>query len=619
MPLALSFVFAALSGNVLAQTPASGAAAQTAGTQNVLVTASRSAQPVTDVLLDHDMISADEIALAGFTSVAELLQKKRGVEIATNGGPGSVTSVFLRGSDNRQTVVLVDGVRIGASTTGGTTWASLPLTQIDHIEIVYGPLSSLYGADAVGGVIQIFTKQGGSYLAPTVALGFGSYGSRSEELGLAGSTAGEHPLRFSLRAGHESAEGFSASKPGAGTFTYNPDHDGYKRDSLGLQLGWKLANNHELGLNLMQNRINSQFDAGLGYDDRGIGKLENLGLYWKAKLGTDWDSQLSAARSADRNATLASFGNSYGDSVSRQFAWQNDVRFGSDSLQVVLEHRQERVESGTLALQRERNTNSVATAWQMRRDAHSFSAGLRYDDSSQYHGQTTGSLAYGYRFSKAWRLSSSIGTSFRAPSFNELYYPGFGIDSNRPERGRNAEVGVRYASEGRQFSATYYQNRLTDLLVYSPVCPVEVATHQFGCAYNVNRAQLSGLSLGASTRWQQWTLKGSLDWQDPKDETADKRLVRRAREHGTLALEYAGAAWKGGVESVFSGERFDDAANKNRLGGYGLLNLYGSYEFAQNWSVLARWNNVTGKDYELARFYATPGSNGFIGVRYGSR
>ncbi len=177
---------------------------------------------------------------------------------------------------------------------------------------------------------------------------------------------------------------------------------------------------------------------------------------------------------------------------------------------------------------------------------------------------------------------------------------------------------MRYAHEGQQFSATYFENRLKDLLVYAPVCPVEVATHQYGCAYNVNRARLSGLSLAASTRWQQWTLKGTLDLQDPKDETANKRLVRRAREHGTLALEYAGIAWKGGVESIFSGERYDDAANKNRLGGYGLLNLYGSYEFAPNWSVLARWNNVTGKDYELARFYATAGSNGFIGLRYGS-
>ncbi len=393
MPLAISFVFAALTHDVLAQAAIPP--------QNVLVTASRTAQSVTDVLLDHDIITADEIALAGMGSVAELLQKRRGVEIAANGGPGSVTSVFLRGSDNRQTVVLVDGVRVGASTTGGTTWASLPLNQIDHIEIVYGPLSSLYGADAVGGVIQIFTKQGNGQLAPRVVLRAGSYGSRSAELGLSGSTGGDHPLRFALRAGHERADGFSASKPGAGAFTYHPDNDGYKRDSLGLQLSWKLAKDHELGLNLMQNRINAQFDAGPGHDDRGIGKLENVGLVWKAEISPDWRSQLSAARSADRNATLASFGNSYADSISRQFAWQNDVRLGASSLQVLLEHRQERVESGTKDLQRERNTHSVATAWQMRQDAHSFSASLRYDDSSQYHGQTTGSLAYGYRLNKA--------------------------------------------------------------------------------------------------------------------------------------------------------------------------------------------------------------------------
>lgn len=613
LPLALSFLFAA--PLLTAQSRAENALPQ----QTVLVTATRSAQAVTDVLLDHDIITADEIAHAGFSSVAELLQKKRGIEITTNGGPGTASSVYLRGTDNRQNVVLVDGVRIGSSTTGGATWATLPVGQIDHIEIVYGPLSSLYGADAVGGVVQIFTKQGSTYLEPTLALGFGSYGSRSEEAGVSGASGGEHSVRFAVRVGHEATDGFTASQPGAGPYTYNPDKDGFKRDNASVQVAWQVADGHELGFNLISSRLNAQFDAGPGFDDRSIEKLDDVAFHLKSKFTTNWHSLVQVSRSGDRNATLASYGNSRYDSIARNYSWQNDFTLGSDSLQVVAEHRQERVESSQSQLQRERNTNSVALAYQLKRDAHLFSAGLRYDDNSQYHGQTTGSLAYGYRLNNQWRLSSSVGTSFRAPAFNELYYPGYGIAGNRPERGRNAEIGLHYASANQQFSASYYQNRLTDLLVYAPVCPVEQSTHQFGCAYNVNKAVLEGLSLGSSTRWQQWTLKASLDLQNPRDDTSHKRLVRRAREHGSVTLEYAAGAWTGGVESVFSSERYDDANNLNRLGGYGLLNLYGSYEFAHDWSLLARWNNVTGKDYELARFYTTPGSNGFIGLRYGRR
>jgi vitamin B12 transporter len=607
LPFALSLLFAASSVHAQAQT------------QSVLITATRSAQSVTDVLLDYDTISSEEIFTGGFASLAELLQKKRGIEMTTNGGPGSASSVFMRGSDNRQSVVLVDGVRVGSSTTGGTSWASIPLAQIDHVEIVYGPLSSMYGADAVGGVIQIFTKQGTGGFSPMLALGFGSYGARSQEAGVSGSTTGEHALRYALHVGYEAADGFSASKPTAGPFTYNPDKDGYRRDNASASLAWQVAGNHELGMNLLSSRLNARFDAGEGFDDRGIGKLETIAFYLKSKVSTDWNSHFQAARSVDRNATKASFGNSYFDSISRQFIWQNDFKLGSDSLQTVAEFRQERGESNLKSLRRERNTKALGLAYQLKRDVHLLSASLRYDDNSQYDGQTTGSLAYGFRLNQQWRLSSSIGTSFRAPSFNELYYPGFGVASNRPERGRNAEIGLHFAAGGNQFSASLFQNRLKDLLVYAQVCPVEPATHQFGCSYNVNRAQLQGLSLGGSTRWQQWLLKGSLDWQDPRDETAHKRLARRSRQHGSVALEYASGAWKGGVESVFSADRFDDAANKNRLGGYGLLNLYGSFEFAKDWTVLARWNNVTGKDYELARFYATAGSNGFVGLRYGIR
>jgi vitamin B12 transporter len=215
------------------------------------------------------------------------------------------------------------------------------------------------------------------------------------------------------------------------------------------------------------------------------------------------------------------------------------------------------------------------------------------------------------------RANVSMGTSFRAPTFNELYFPRFGVPTNKPEEGKNAEAGLYYDDGKSQLNAVFYHNRITNLIVNTVPCPIMPAAYPFGCAYNVNKALLTGITLGASTRLGDFVVRGSLDLQDPRDETTNKRLARRAKQHGSLALEYGPGAIKAGVETVFSGKRFDTAANTTVLGGYTLLNLYASYDFARDWSLFARWNNVFDKNYELARTYTTAGSNLFVGVRYG--
>lgn len=592
------------------------ALAETAPSQ-VVVTATRMAQPASDVLADNDIIGAEEIAAAGQVSVAELLQKRRGVEISGNGGSGSYASVFLRGASNYQSIVLVDGVRIGASTTGGATWSTIPLSQIDHIEIIYGPLSSLYGADAMGGVIQIFTKRGSGYLAPTLSLGAGSYGRRQVNAGISGSSSGDNAVRYALNIGSDRSDEFSASTPVSGPYTYNSDKDGYTRRSASGSVSMNLAKGHDIGATFMHSKLEGQFDAGPGFNDRTEEKLGTVSAYSHNQLVPGWQSKLQLSHSVDKNTSFASYGNGFANTTQDDLTWQNDVAIGTDLLQVVLEHRNEEVEADSKALVRERTTNSLALAYQMKSGDHLGTASARHDRNSQFGNHTTGSLAYGYRISRALRASFSAGTSFRAPSINELYYPGYGVASNRPEEGRNVEAGLVYADGNNQLSASLFQNRLTDLIVYAPSCPVEQATHPYGCGYNINKATLAGLSIGGSTGIDAFTLRGSLDFQDPKDDTTGKRLARRAKQHGSLNLEYASGAFKGGVESVFSGPRFNDGGEFTRLGGYGVVNLQASYAVDKDWSLFARWNNIGGKKYELAQGYATAGSNAFVGVRYG--
>lgn len=599
---------------VAASTSAFGQAVQTKKLEPVVVTATRTPQIAGEVLSDNVVITSEEIAQSGQVSLVDMLQARRGIEISRNGGPGTNSSVFIRGTANNQNIVLVDGVRVGSATTGGASWAAIPLSQIDHVEIVYGPLSSLYGADAMGGVVQIFTRKGEGKPAPAISAGVGSYNTRNLEAGISGATAGERKFRYALNAAHETSDGFSATK--AGAFGFNPDKDGYTSDNASGQFSLELAKDQEIGLSLLHNHLNAQFDNSRIFDDRNVQTLDTIALHAKNRITSSWLSTVQLSQSDDKLASITASGRNFFDTRQTGLSWQNDVSIGKDVLQMVLERREEKADTSNAAVNRTRTTNSVAAAYQLRRGAHLATASVRNDDSSQTGATTTGSLAYGYRMTNALRANASLGTSFRAPTFNELFFPGYGIASNRPEKGRNMEAGLYHDDGKSQFSAVYYHNRITDLLVTAFPCPVDPATHQFGCAYNVNKALLSGVTFGASTTLGNYLMHGSLDLQDPHDETTGRQLARRARHHGTVGVDYHAGSVRAGSELVFASRRYDDAANRNVLGGYTLVNLHASYDFAPDWSLFGRWDNVFDKKYELVRNYATAGSSLFIGVRY---
>lgn len=583
----------------------------------VVVTATRIPQRADQVIADTTVIDADEIARAGAGSVADLLGRQRGIEIVRNGGPGASSSVFLRGANSNQVVVLVDGVRIGSSTTGAAAWNAIPLSAIDHIEVVYGPLSSLYGADAIGGVVQIFTKKSQGAPQFGASAGAGSYATRQYDASVSGSTAGAHSVSYAMSGAHEESRGYSATRPGA--FGYNPDDDGYSRNSVNGRVAVALADGHEAGAQFLRSRLRAQYDNGASaYDAHNIQDLDSYAVFLNDRFLPNWRSSVQAARAEDK---LGSFGSAAASGASQintrqdDFTWQNTISLGQDTLQLLYGHRKEQVvSSSSAALGRSRLTNSYAASYDMQRGDHLLDISAR-NDNSEYGAKTTGALGYGYNFSRELRATASVGTSFRAPTFNELYYPGYGVPTNKPEQGRNAEAGLSYRIGGAELQANYYRNRLTDLLVTAVPCP----TGGSSCAYNVDHALLEGLTMSASTRLSSMDLRANVDLQDPRDETTGKQLARRARRHASLTAAYSAGQYEAGAELQLSGRRFDDAANTKPLGGYGLLDLYTTWRFAPDWSLLLRVDNAANKRYELARFYGTAGRSWFAGLRYGMR
>ena len=620
MTLAVSRHAALTSLALAIAAPSAFAQATTDTFDPVVVTANRYPQHLSEVLSDTQTISSEDIARSGAGTLVDLLQKQRGIEVNRNGGPGTSSSVFIRGANGNQNIVLVDGVRIGSSTSGTANWSALPLSSIDHVEIVYGPLSTMYGADAVGGVIQIFTKKGDGATRFSAFAGYGRDNTRQVEASVAGSTGGNNSFSYALTAGKEKSDGYSATKPG--NFSYNGDKDGYDKESVSGQFGYQMAKGHDVGLVFLNSKLDAQFDAGLNFDARNYNKQESISVFTKNQFLPNWTSELRYAESKDKLTSVSAtgaFGRSQFDTKQSDISWQNDILIGRDTLQLLGEYRDEDVVSSAEGLSGGRNTKSFAASYNLVRGAHLASISGRRDDSSVYGTHNTGSVAYGYRFSNALRASASYGTSFRAPTFNDLYYPGSGIPTNKPEKGRNAEVGLQYNDGQTQLSAIYYHNKITDMINYVYACPVIGWKPGYGCSMNIDKGLLEGLTLAGAHKFGAFNVSGNIDLQDPRNESLDKQLTLRAKKHANFAVDYTTGPLTAGTEWQLSGKRFADPANTTTLGGYGLLNLYTTYQFSRDWSVLARWNNITNKDYELSRFYATPRSNLFVGVRYGMK
>ena len=576
----------------------------------VFVTATRSPQPIAELLADVTVIGADEIARSGAQSLAELLQRQPGVEIAQNGGAGSASGVFLRGTNRGQTLVLIDGLRVSSSSIGATTLEAIPLSEIDRIEILRGPASSLYGSDAIGGVIQVFTRRGGSAFSANASAGYGTYSTTSVAGGVSGAVG---PLRFAVQANGKRSDGFNAIV-NPGYYSYNGDADGYKNDGYSASATLTWAPGQDLIAQGLHSRMNSQFDGGPDADDRTITTLDAWSVRSVNKVNDVWTSRLAAGQGSDDSLSKTGFGDFPFKTTQTQYSWLNDLTLPLGLLTLGADRREERIDTDAGFAVTGRHTNGYFGIWQFTKNGNALQANLRYDDISQYGGKTTGAIAYGYRFSPAWRVTAGYGTAFKAPSFNDLYYPVFSNANLVPETSTNIEGGIywngRLADAAVEARAIAYHNRVKRLIVYQ--CDAA-----FNCApQNVDRATLEGVTLGLDATWRDTTLKASLDLQSPEDDRTGHLLPRRARAHGALAVLQQWGAWQVGAEFVASTYRYDDAENTRRMGGYGLLNLTAQWTVAKGIALFVRADNVFDKNYELAADYSMGGAQVFGGIRW---
>ena len=587
-----------------------------------VVTATRTTTPLV-AIASSSVITRDDIERSQAQSLPDALRGLAGVQIVSNGGRGKSTSLYLRGSTEKQVLVLIDGIRVGSATSGTAALQDIPLALVERIEVVRGPRSSLYGSEALGGVIQIFTRRAtGPGFKPYLALGAGSRSSYSGSAGLAG--AGDNGW-FDLGVSSEDTDGINARayRPSAPN-AHEADADGYRNLSGSLRGGYRFANGLELDGSWLQSSIHSDQDlrsssgktGRYGYSD---GEQQVLGGRARFAPLQPWAVTLQAGHSEERSDNFRddAFYSRF-DTERDSFGWQNDFSLSDDQLLTLgYDYQQDRIDTSDDYAEDSRDNHGYYAQYQLRVGRHGRSAGLRRDDNQQFGEHDTGNLGWSYDLSDSLTLSAAYGTAFRAPTFNDLYYPASAYTAGnpqlKPEESENYELGLRGVAGWGEWSLSAFENQIDDLIVWAGSSPMRPE--------NVESARIRGLESIVRTRLAEWDLAANLTLLDPQDRSAQNhghQLARRAKRTFNLDADRRFGDFGVGVTLFAASQRFDDASNDedSRLPGYALVDLRGEYHIDAEWRLQAKVSNLFDRDYETAQTYEQPGRAFYLTLRY---
>ncbi len=581
----------------------------------VVVTATRTATPVAKVLSDITVLGSEEIAQSGSVNLPDLLSRQTGIDMVSNGGEGTEARLSLRGSRADHVMVLIDGVRIVSGTKGTTSLEHIPLALIERVEILRGPASSLYGADAMGGVIQIFTKRGTDSPALRLHAGVGAEGKRVAGAGLAGKV---DRTAFSLAVDHNHSDGFSA-RP----LPYNRDRDGYENTTYTANLQHELAPGHTVGLNAYHADAVSEYDStssgvAATQADEGHSQMSAQSIELKNRINTTWHSTLRFNYSTDKSQTYtkSNFLTPSGtfDTRLREWQWQNDLQLGqAGQLTLGAANVEQFVHGSAKMNQRYRRVDSVFAAYQGEFGIHRLQGSTRFDDNSQFGGKTTGQLAYGMVLSPAWSWRAAYGTAIKAPTFNQLYWPGVapsyrGNPDLQPETASTRELGLTWQQAGQYAKMVAFDHRIDNMIANKS------ATDSL--QVNLDRARILGESVEVGTVIGEISLAANVTSQRARDVKTGRLLAARAKRFGGMTLGWQLDRTLLSAEWRASSKRVVDAGKNQYLPGYGVVNLGADYQLDKQWTLNTKLTNVGDKRYETVKDYNQPRRGWFVGVRY---
>ena len=591
----------------------------------VVVTASRVAQPLSQALPATTVITRADIDDSHAPDLPTLLRGQAGFDVAQSGGLGSQASLFIRGSNSNQVLVLVDGLRINATGSGAASVAHLMIDQIDHIEIVRGNVSSLYGSEAIGGVIQIFTRAGGDANAVGAGATYGSERNRAASVDAA-QNFGPPDARthVGVSASYRSADGFSAIDANR-VAAANPDYDGYRNRSISADVAQHYGE-QEIGARYFESHGRLDYDESTDYSyidpayngrvqtQRERSRQTDASLYGRFKLASFWTLDLLAGSARDLSANSASFPYSFAigttTSTDRQYRLVDTFRLADHAVTLGYEHLDQSgfatsygdgVDGATFARKVDSELVGYTGPLFLPSGMNEFQLNARHDRYSDFGDATTGLAAYGLTFAPGWKAIVHASSAFKAPAFNELYFPYYGNPALKPERAHSFEAALQYSASSTLVRLSAFRTRTHDLIVYD--------TNVF-MANNVARARVGGVELTARTVIDGWTLIGNATFQRPVDESTGQLLLRRANHNFgvSVAKSYGPFRFTGDTEAA--GRRFDSdivTFGRTTLGGYAIANFGVRYQVVKGFTAGFALTNAFDRRYALVDGYNTPG------------
>ncbi|NMY43599.1 TonB-dependent receptor [Pseudomonas sp. WS 5013] len=544
-------------------------------------------------------------------SVSDLLRRVPGVQVTDNGA-GSLASLYIRGTKSAQSLLLVDGMRIASASSGDSNLQFLNVDQIERVEVLRGPRSAVYGADAIGGVVQIFTRRSaGEGLQPFVRMGYGSNASWRRSAGISG---GDAQTRFSLAGSLDETDGIDRTGP---SYDADQDHDGYRNKAFSLSLSHSFSDSLEAGVNVLDQRGRTEFDNPFGRFDmttfESVGQepysdftLSSVSSYLDAQVNDLWSSRLEVGHSENREESLDKLSdergvfNTYRDSVN----WLNTLAL-SDRHSLLLggEWYEDQLNSNTAFAEQQRWNQAAFVQHRYESEHFSTELGVRHDKNEQFGSENTWSGALTLPLNAANNLVLSYSEGFRAPTFNDLYYPDYSNPDLKPEHSKSYELQWRsQLAERTRLEASLYRTDIEDA----------IANDQDFIPQNIAKARIHGFEANLQQELFGWQGQLGIAFVDPRDRDSGHTLNRRARRTLSLDLDRSFGEFAVGATWQLASSSYDDPNNQYELGGYGLLGLRGSWQASDELKLEAKIDNLLDKDYQRALYEHE-------GERYGYR
>ncbi len=593
--------------------------------EQIIVTGTRTPQPVFESLSAATVIDRAAIERTQASNLYELLGRVPGTTFVRNGGRGAATSLFLRGNKSDHSLILVDGVRVGSATLGSTSLQQFNVNMIDRIEVVRGPKSSLYGSDAIGGVINIITRKGSAAAPLSIEAGFGTDDTQEQTLA-AGFDADGHNVNFTL--GHQATDGVDNTENIELT---SGDEDAYRNTSAGLTYRFQRSDIIGAGVSYQTNKGEVEYDTGCTdftatppaslpcspySKDRGTAASADIFVKpvdaWKSSLRLGYSIDDAKTRVDEANVGDAFTGGEF--KTERQEAiWQNDISFAETQLITLgAEYYKDEVDSTTEYVVDSRDNTALFAQLQLNFSVVDVLLGARNDDNEQFGSETTLTAGLGFALSENLRLNASYGQGFKAPSFNDLYFPDFGNPDLEPEESENYDLELRGNFETSSFAVALYHNDLENLIQYNPV---------INAADQTAKARIKGVEASASTLYYGFQLAVVANVLDTEDRATGLELRRVPEKSLQFDVDKDFGSFALGLSVQAEDSRFNDPDNSENLSGFATLDMRARYAVNESWQLKVKLENILDRKYSTASDFSTgrylqPGFQALFSVVY---